>query len=266
MKIPRPRLNLVELGMWAALVAVLAYSVGRYPTENRLRPYLSQGAAELKVLEEHYGPSHNSRSGEEWILRDFFRDERNGVFVEVGANHYQRDSNTFYLEARLGWSGLAIEPQTKFAADYRVYRPQTTFVPLFVSDTSNARATLYVPGSDLMASADKSVAEQGGETAVPVVANTTTLDDILNSQRLARIDFLSIDVELHEPEVLKGFSIERFAPRLVGIEAHAPVRQQILDYFAAHQYVVVGRYLRADSENLWFMPVGPMTAGNRKGR
>ena len=142
MNIPRPRLNLVELAMWAALVAALAYSVGRYPTENRLRPYLSQGAAELKVLEQRYGPSHDSQGGEEWIVRDFFGDQRNGVFVEVGANHYQRDSNTYYLETRLGWSGLAIEPQTKFAGEYRAYRPKTTFIPLFVSDTPNTQSTL----------------------------------------------------------------------------------------------------------------------------
>ena len=257
MKVPRPRLNVIELAMWASLVAVLAYAGGRYRAEVRLRPYLSRGSAELAVFENRYGPSHDSRYGEEWMIRDFFHDQRGGVFVDVGANHYKRDSNTFYLETERGWSGLAIEPQVKFADGYRRYRPKTTFVPLFVSDAVNTQTTLYVPADDLLASADRAAAEEEGGDTTPVVANTTTLDDILGRSGVARVDFMSIDVELHEPQVLKGFSIDRYKPRLVCIEAHPEVRQQILDYFAAHRYVIIGKYLRADSENLWFKPADP---------
>jgi len=36
------------------------------------------------------------------------------------------------------------------------------------------------------------------------------------------------------------------------IEPHPEVRQQILDYFTSNGYVVLGTYLRADSDNLWF--------------
>ena len=112
--------------MWAALVAALAYSVGRYPTENRLRPYLSQGAAELKVLEQRYGPSHDSQGGEEWIVRDFFGDQRNGVFVEVGANHPKKDSQSFHLE-EAGWQGILVEPLPELASELRRVRRARVF-------------------------------------------------------------------------------------------------------------------------------------------
>jgi hypothetical protein len=68
------------------------------------------------------------------------------------------------------------------------------------------------------------------------------------------IDLLSMDIELHEPQALAGFSIEKYTPALVCIEAHYTVRQQILDYFAAHGYTVVGNYLRLDTQNLYFTP------------
>ena len=64
-----------------------------------------------------------------------------------------------------------------------------------------------------------------------------------------------MDIELSEPKALAGFTIERFKPELVCIEAHPEVRQQILDYFARHQYVVVAKYLRADDKNLYFTPL-----------
>ena len=85
---------------------------------------------------------------------------------------------------------------------------------------------------------------------------TIRLTDLLTRAGVSHIDLLSVDVELAEPKVLAGFDIDRFKPALVCIEAHPQVRQRILDYFAAHGYVAVGRYLRADLQNLYFTPLG----------
>ena len=219
-------------------------------------------AEEGAALNERYGPAHYSEHEEEWIVRDFFNDRRGGTFVDVGANHYKTHSNTYYLESALGWSGVAIDPQAAFAEDYRLHRPRTRYFPLFVSDTSDANATLYqVKENSLVASADRDFAERAGTNAKDashraqeVTVSTIRLTDLLDRLGVARFDFLSIDVELAEPKVLAGFDIDRFRPALVCIEAHPQVRQQILDYFAAHGYVVVGRYLRVDLRNLYFAP------------
>src|SRR5512145_152283 len=154
MRVPQPKLNAIELAMWGALVAILAYMLGVGRTETRLKPFLSLDRTEAEALARMYGPSHDSEQVEEWILKDFFKDRRDGVFVDVGANHHQRSSNTYYLERVMGWSGVAIEPQVKFAAGYKEYRPRTVFVPLFISDVSNHRTTLHVPeNNDSLASA-----------------------------------------------------------------------------------------------------------------
>jgi FkbM family methyltransferase len=212
-------------------------------------------AIELEALSRAYGPRRNSENAEEWIVRDFFKDEKNGVFVDVGANHHQRGSNTFYLETVLGWSGVAIDPQVKFAGGYKEFRPRTTFVPLFVSDTSNQQTTLYVTANDLVASSSKTFTEAFGDVS-PTPTTTTTLDDVLDRLKITRVDFLTMDIELAEPRALAGFSIERFKPRLVAIEAHPATRQTLLDYFARHGYSLVGKYWRVDGENFWFAPMG----------
>jgi FkbM family methyltransferase len=261
MKIPRPKLNIIELTLLGALITALGYLGGQSRTVARLAPFLTHSSGELQPFQDRYGPTRNSEHGEEWIIRDFFQDQRGGVFVDVGANDPQRSSNTFYLETALGWSGLAVEPQTKFSEAYRTLRPRTTLVPLFVSDVSNREAVLLVPrNNDLIASSSKTFVEEHGGTAIhPVHTNTTTLDDLLERSGISRIDFLSIDIELHEPAALAGFSIDRYRPRLVAIEGHLEVRQQILDYFAAHDYIVLGKHLRADGENLWFAPSAAAT-------
>jgi FkbM family methyltransferase len=255
MKISRPKLNVIELSMWGGLVAALAFTLGVARTQGQLAPFMSRDNVEIQSLERMYGPLRDSEHVEEWILKDFFQGKRDGVFVEVGANHHQRASNTYYLETVLGWSGVAVEPQSKFAQGYKEHRPRTTFVPLFISDVSNQQATLFVTENDLVASGVREFTESFGEVT-PTAATTSTLDDVLDRLEIQRIDFLSIDIELAEPQALAGFSIGRFAPALVAIEAHPPVRQQILDYFSRNQYVLVGRYWRADSHNFWFAPLG----------
>ena len=215
---------------------------------------------ERDALRTKYGPATNSRGAEEWIIKDFFNAQRGGIFVDVGANHHQRFSNTYYLETELGWSGIAIEPQVKFADGYERYRPRTVFVPLFVADVSNQRATLYVPRNDLIASASRAFAEAWGSGSVATQTMTTTLDDVLTRNKITRVDFLTMDIELGEPKALAGFSIGRFEPRLVCVEAHLEVRQQILDYFTQHGYVAAGKYWRADIDNFWFVPLGDSAA------
>jgi FkbM family methyltransferase len=250
MKIPSTKLSVIELAMWALFVAVIAMQY----TERRLAPFLSTDNQEAEAFAQKYGPSRHSGYVEEWILKDFFKDRSDGVFVDVGANHHEQGSNTYYLENTMGWSGIAIEPQVKFAAGYRDHRPRTTFVPLFISNVSHEQATLYVNNTDAVASYVREFTERWGE-ATPTTTTTSTLDDVLDGLKVGRVDFLSMDIELAEPQALAGFSIDRFKPSLVAIEAHAPVRQQILDYFARNHYVLLGRYWRVDAHNFWFAPL-----------
>lgn len=268
----RPRFDVVELLLVTGLVAVAVISVTS-AARGRLAYVVHSAAEEGKELRARYGPAKYSRNEEEWVIRDYFRDRRGGYFVDVGANHYRADSNTYYLERHLGWSGVAVDPQAGFAEGYRKHRPSTRFFSFFVSDVSNARSTLHVVRENpLVASADQAFAERYGTqsvrrltTSTPIETPTVRLTDLLDEVGVRRVDLLSIDVELAEPKVLAGFDIGRFRPALVCIEGHPQVRQQILDYFARASYVLVGRYLRADLQNLYFAPL-PATPDRTAGR
>jgi FkbM family methyltransferase len=209
-----------------------------------------------RYLEQAYGPQRYSQFAEEWIIRDFFKDRRNGVFVDIGASHYRDDSTTFYLEEHLGWSGVAVEPLQQFEADYKTHRPRTRFLPFFVSDVSDRTAELYVlQEHTVVSSSDRKFTERTGANPRETTVPTITMNDLLRKAGIGRFDFLSMDIELSEPKALAGFDIRRFLPELVCVEAHPEVRQQILDYFARNGYVIVGKYLPADENNLYFMPL-----------
>jgi hypothetical protein len=70
--------------------------------------------------EARFGSERSSEGIEEWIIRDFFNDRRDGVFVDVGTNHFKKHSNTYFLETALNWSGIAVEPLTAFAEEDHV--------------------------------------------------------------------------------------------------------------------------------------------------
>jgi FkbM family methyltransferase len=209
----------------------------------------------IKPFADRYG-SNNSEHGEEWLIRDFYHDRRGGVFVDVGANHYRRFNNTYYLDVELGWTGIAVEPQTRFSADYATFRPNTRFRSWFVSDQSDEQAKIYtLRNNSLVTSATKTFTERFGSDVREDTVATITLNDLLTAEGIQQFDFLNMDIELWEPKALAGFDIKRFRPSLVCIESHQEVMQQILDYFAVNGYVVVAKYLRLDVYNLYFTPI-----------
>lgn len=252
----RKRLDVVEIGLPLAAVCAIGFAYNSY--RANLLP-----SAEADFLRDSYGPSRNSQHAEEWIIRDFFQDRRGGMFVDIGANHYRDNSNTYFLETQLGWSGLAVEPLGAFEADYLAHRPQTRFRPFFVSDASNERATLYVGrGLGRSSSGFRDFTEHYTGLAGELETVTITLNDLLTAEGIEAFDFLSMDIELWEPKALAGLDIRRFSPSLVCIEAHPEVRQALLDYFHSNGYVLLAKYLRADIWNLYFTPYDGRAPGS----
>jgi FkbM family methyltransferase len=239
------RFDPFELGLVAVTITAIVLSLHRPGHVISL---------EADWLARTYGPTRQSQFYEEWIVRDFFTDRRGGVFVDIGASDPRQFSNTWYLERVLGWSGIAVDAQAQYAPMYAAERPRTRFRSFFVSDRSSEEVRLFLNETPLVASSTPAFTERWGQLRKAETVTTVTLDDLLAAERVSAVDFLTIDIELAEPQALAGFTIERFKPRLVCIEAHPEVRQRILDYFAAHDYVVVGKYLRLDDDNLWFMP------------
>ena len=242
-----PRLNLVEVLLVMVLTAVVSGVVARdYGRRD-----------EDGWLRAAYGSTHWSKGPEEWIVRDFFQDRRGGVFVDVGSADAREGSNTYYLEAQLGWSGIAVDALAEYGPTYLTHRPKTQFFSLFVGDHSDDRAVIYVAnGQTTVSSVSRDFstfyADEDDVTARSVP--TITLNDLLVKSGVTHVDFLSMDIELSEPMALAGFDLAKYKPALVTVEAHPPIRQLLIDHFVERGYTVVGKYLWVDPANIWFIP------------
>jgi len=206
-----------------------------------------------QALVDRLGPPLYSKRGEELIIRDWFDDRRGGFFLDVGASHHRINSNTYYLEQKLGWRGIAVDALAEYAAGYRKHRPATRYFAFFVSDRSDEVAPFYVSKSNKRTSSGNAALAKRWEHE-QIEVPTITLDDLLDHAGVAHIDLLSMDIEMWEPRALAGFDVERFSPELVCIEAHPEVREAIAAYFADHGYERIEKYLAFDPGNWYFTP------------
>jgi FkbM family methyltransferase len=185
---------------------------------------------------------------EETLKEEFFAQAPPGYFVDVGANDPQTWSQSFHLE-RLGWTGVLVEPQPDLAAKLRAARRAKVYA-VACSSPANAGKTMALHLAGIYSSLDPALSiatvSPQGAVEVPIM----TLDAVLADAGAPQpIDFLSVDVEGHEIEVLSGFHLARWRPRLILIE------DLVLD-LTLHHYLVARGYawMRRTGWNPWYVP------------
>jgi FkbM family methyltransferase len=204
------------------------------------------------------GKALYSQSREELVIRDYFRDRRGGVFLDVGAATPIRNSNTAYLEKHLEWSGIAVDALPEYADSWKKRRPRSTYLNYLVTDHAETVEPFYRSELPGISAVEKPLTGPAGNPRKfeKIQVPTNTLTNILDEHQIPKIDFLTIDIEGHEPAALRGFDIDRFQPELVCIEAKPDNREFIKSYFSEHGYLWLEKYLEYDASNYYFAKSG----------
>lgn len=163
--------------------------------------------------------------GEDRILAKIFNEKCEGLCIEVGANDGVNDSNTMYFE-NVGWDCILIEPNPVLCQMIRASR-KASLIEVAASDKNGETSLFVAEGSErahgvsTINSAEDALnkIKSYGFTYSEVQVKTKLLNDILDSEKItSKIDFISIDVEGHELEVFKGFSLDRWKPTVILVE------------------------------------------------
>ena len=158
-----------------------------------------------------------SQFGEDKFLAKVF-DKKSGCCVEVGGFDGITGSTTFYFE-NIGWECLVVEPVPQFYE--KIITNRRCKAVNYAASSFEGEIDFFVAeGADMLSSLtpDLSRIKSEGGIINKIRVKAKTLDSILEENNIRDIDFLSIDVEGHELDVLKGFSISRFNPRILVIE------------------------------------------------
>lgn len=183
--------------------------------------------------------------GEDRILDEIFGHRSHGTCVEVGANDGITHSMTYLFE-RMGWTCLLVEPVPELFR--KISENRTCIATNCAASSSEGEVTMSlaheVPSMstlELTKERRVSILHSGG-TPEEIKVRKRTLDSILEESGISEIDFISIDVEGHEMEVLKGFSIDRYRPRIVLIEdnSHA-TNPSVSEFMRSKTYAIFKR-------------------------
>lgn len=144
------------------------------------------------------------------------------VVVDVGANHPQKFSNSFFFEKYLGCATIAIDPLQEFEALWRAERQNAKFYNVALGSKDGGELTLNVPtGYDNMFASLDGGQRKESVKSIPHerrLVKVTTLTRLLESNGVADVLLMSIDVEGSELEVLRGIDFAALTFRCVLIE------------------------------------------------
>ena len=160
---------------------------------------------------------------EDVLIDRVFR-KPSGFFIDVGACHPVSESVTKHLSL-LGWRGINIEPDPGMCEAHVADRP--TDINLHCAAGAVAgQVTFHQLANKFMSTTNAahldSLAKEIRANSIPIQVPMRTLADIVAEFVTGEVDFLKIDAEGSEADVIAGADWTVFRPRLLVIEATKP--------------------------------------------
>jgi FkbM family methyltransferase len=192
---------------------------------------------------------------DKYLEETVFKGYKNGTFVDVGAHNGVSLNNTLFFERMHNWTGINIEPLPNVYQDLVKNRPQCVNLNCAVSSQNGTAEFLQASVESEMLSGLKNcydprhvqrikretIASRGKCTTITV--STRRLDSIFKEHSISHVNYLSIDVEGAEFEVIKSIDFDAVFIDVIGFENNYNDKSQpIVDYLSSKGYLMLKRY------------------------
>jgi FkbM family methyltransferase len=175
-----------------------------------------------------------------------------GFFIEAGANDGYSQSNTYFLEKKRRWSGILVEGIPELFEKARKQRNKSVVHNCALVSSEFPDSTVTMHYANLMSVVEDSLKTkeeqnrhikagldvQHLENSYSVTVPARTLESVLDEySNLPDIDFLSLDVEGYELDVLKGINMARYRPKYILVEAR--FFEEVNSFLEFHSYEMI---------------------------
>jgi FkbM family methyltransferase len=154
----------------------------------------------------------------------FFEGKKDGFYIEIGANDGYNGSTTFWAQ-QLGWKGICVEPQKTTFERLQKYRNCALYNFAISDKTQKNVEFIAFPERDFRSGISNTMSQQHIEDAKKLsnmqttTIDTITFDDMMKDfPDIKHIDFLSIDTEGHEINVLQSIDFDKYSFGFITIE------------------------------------------------
>lgn len=192
-----------------------------------------------------------SQLGQDLEVIKFYNNKENGFFIEIGANDGLTLSNTYLLETQYKWKGICCEPIPSNFKKLVKTRENSICYKEAVYNQSGLILTFDIANDhDLLSGISQHIdnhknAVDSNKTIIQV--KTISLLDVLdNAKSPSFIEYMSLDTEGSEFEILKNFDFEKYTFGLIDVEHNyqEPRRSEIKNLLLSKGYIYKG-------ENKW---------------
>jgi FkbM family methyltransferase len=193
--------------------------------------------------------SYAENYGEDLFVQYFFQKKISGIYVDIGCNLPKSRSLT-YLLYKKNWMGIKVDISPRSIKLNNLLRPKDINLNLSVGkEEKNIDAFIFYDNCS-MNTVDKKfkVYTQKSVNKKPDIfkIKQLKLNTILENHNIKKIDYLNIDVEGNEENVLAGFNLKKYKPELISIEIHSktcpPTNNKIYKYFMKSGYHLTSIY------------------------
>ena len=170
----------------------------------------------------HERPLSYAQNMEDYHLSLAFEGQARGTYIDVGGGHPVAGSVSFWFYTR-GWDGLVVEPQGGLAQLHRRLRPRDRVVQYLIGRDSGERDFYVFDRLHGLSTTISDHATAAKEQFRTLRLPSMSLAELCRTCDRGAIDFLKIDVEGAEADVIAGADWDRFRPGIVLVEAIAPL-------------------------------------------
>ena len=165
---------------------------------------------------------NNSQFGEDKKIIKFFKEEKKGTYLDLGCFHPIRQNNT-YLFYKLGWKGINVDLNPLTIELFNIARPNDINICVAISGKRGTKNLFFDHELSSLNTISKNhtlfLKEAFNKSNLKKRRiKTDTLNNILKKNRINKVDFMNIDIEGNELDVLKTINFNKLDIKVICIE------------------------------------------------
>ena len=172
---------------------------------------------------------HSQDKQDEFLEKNIFKGYKNGIFIDVGAFDGKTINNTLYFEKNNNWTGINIEPIKKVYDELVINRPKCININCAVCNNDGETEFICSTGLEVLSGIKSTYdprhynrlmreSRQTGSSTQLIKVQTRKLESICDEHNITHINYLSIDVEGAEFEVIKSINFDKVFIDIIGFE------------------------------------------------